>query len=96
MNIISKENCKDDCEFYIMDSHILEFEDNYFDLIVSRNVTWTLYNPQKAYKEWKRVLKPGGKLIIFDANWYLSFFDDYVKEKVEKSIKDYKKECSRN
>ncbi|MEW9080452.1 hypothetical protein [Terrisporobacter glycolicus] len=45
MNIISKENCKDDCEFYIMDSHILEFEDNYFDLIVSRNVTWTLYNP---------------------------------------------------
>lgn len=75
-----------------MDSHNLQFEDNYFDLIVSRNVTWTLYNPQKAYKEWKRVLKPGGKLIIFDANWYLSFFDDYVKEKVEKSIKDYKKE----
>lgn len=45
MNIISKENCKDDCELYIMDSHILEFEDNYFDFIVSRNVTWTLYNP---------------------------------------------------
>lgn len=87
---LAKKNSNYDCEFYVMDSHILEFQDNYFDLIVSRNVTWTLYNPQKAYKEWKRVLKPGGKLIIFDANWYLSFFDDDVKEKVEKSIKDYR------
>lgn len=87
---IAKENCKNNCEFYVMDSHNLNFEDDTFDLIVSRNVTWTLYNPQKAYEEWKRVLKPGGRLIIFDANWYLSFFDKDVKEKVEKSIENYR------
>lgn len=88
---IAKQNCENNSHFYVMDSHDLRFEDNTFDLVISRNVTWTLYNPQKAYKEWKRVLKPGGKLIIFDANWYLSFFDNEVKEKVEKSINDYKK-----
>ena len=88
---IAKQNCNNNCEFHVMDSHDLKFEDNTFDLVISRNVTWTMYNPQKAYKEWKRVLKPGGKLIIFDANWYLSFFDNEVKEKVEKSIKYYRK-----
>jgi ubiquinone/menaquinone biosynthesis C-methylase UbiE len=52
-----------------MDSHILGFPDNSFDLVVSRDVTWTLYDPVKAYKEWKRVLRPGGRILIFDANY---------------------------
>ena len=58
-----KKNCKNtNSEFYVMDSHKLDFSDNSFDIIVCRNVTWTLYNPKKAYKEWTRVLKPGGKI----------------------------------
>ena len=87
---LAKQNCTY-CEFHVMDSHNLEFEDNTFDLVISRNVTWTLYNPQQAYKEWLRVLKPGGKIIIFDANWYLSYFDNEVKEKVDKSLENYTK-----
>lgn len=42
-----------------------------FDLIINRNVTWTLKNPEKAYKNWFNLLKKDGKLLIFDANWYL-------------------------
>lgn len=54
-----------------MDCHELAFPDNTFDLVVSRNVTHTLREHPKVYKEWLRVLKPGGVLLIFDANWHL-------------------------
>ena len=66
-------------KFIQMDSHNLEFEDNTFDLIINRNVTWTLLDPVKAYTEWKRVLKPNGKLLIFDANWFLDKYDEELK-----------------
>lgn len=45
------------------------FEDHTFDAVVTRNVTWTLPDPEKAYREWYRVLKPGGILLNFDANY---------------------------
>lgn len=41
-----------------------------FDALLSRYVVWTLESPEKAFKEWFSVLKPGGRLIIIDANWY--------------------------
>lgn len=57
-------------------------EDNTFDLLVSRNLIWNLENPEKAYKEWIRILKPGGKIIIFDGNHYCYMFDErYMEER---------------
>ena len=58
--------------FLLMDCHHLEFEDDSFDLVISRNVTHTLRDHARVYREWKRVLRPGGVLLIFDANWHLS------------------------
>ncbi|MDR2632040.1 MAG: class I SAM-dependent methyltransferase [Treponema sp.] len=55
--------------FLKMDSHSMGFPDNCFDLVVSRDVTWNLYDPEEAYKEWKRVLRPGGRILIFDAHY---------------------------
>ena len=63
-----------------MDAQNLEFEPESFDIIVSRNLTWNLQNPQQAYSEWLRVLKPYGALFIFDANWY-SFLQNEQLEK---------------
>lgn len=74
-------------KFCKMDSHKLDFSDNKFDVVMCRNLTWTLKEPQKAYAEWKRVLKPGGILLIFDANWYLRFFNDELKESFEADMK---------
>ena len=62
--------------FKRMDAQNLDLEDDQFDLIVSRNVTWNLEDPAKAYKEWLRVLKPGGRMLNFDANWYHHLFDE--------------------
>lgn len=74
--------------FLEMDCNALEFPDNTFDLVISRNVTHTLLNHEKVYKEWKRVLKPGGTLLIFDANWHLTepgapLYQEYRKRFLE-------------
>ena len=59
-----------------MDAQHLDFPDSQFDIIVTRNLTWNLDDPQKAYQEWHRVLKDGGTLLNFDANWYGYLFDE--------------------
>ena len=61
--------------FMEMNAQALDFEDGRFDVVVSRNVTWNLPEPETAYREWARVLKPGGLLLNFDANWYRYLFD---------------------
>lgn len=66
-----------DAEFSVMDSHSLDFPDNTFDYIVGRNVTWILYEPEKAFKEWLRVLKPGGRLLYLDGNWHYTLNEDW-------------------
>lgn len=57
-------------EFIQMDSGELQFDDNFFDMVISRNLTWTLPDVEKAYNEWSRVLKKNGVLLNFDANYY--------------------------
>lgn len=52
-----------------MDAEMLTFPDDTFDVVVSRNLTWTLPHPVRAYQEWFRVLKPGGILLNFDAEY---------------------------
>lgn len=55
--------------FEVMDAQSLSFPDNSFDAVVTRNLTWTLPEPEQAYAEWLRVLKPGGVLLNFDASY---------------------------
>ena len=63
-------------EFKRMDAQALEFEDESFDVIISRNLTWTLPHVSHAYGEWLRVLKKGGVLLNFDANYGLTDFSN--------------------
>ena len=53
----------------VMDAEKPDFPDETFDLIVTRNLTWTLPHPIDAYREWFRVLKKGGILLNFDAEY---------------------------
>lgn len=66
-----------------MDAQNLEFVDETFDVVISRNLTWNLEKPEQAYQEWMRVLKPGGVLLNFDANWYGYLYDEEKKEAYE-------------
>lgn len=66
--------------FLQMNAEELTFPDGSFDVIVSRNLTWNLHHPEKAYAQWVRVLAPGGLLLNFDANWYRYLRDDRAKQ----------------
>lgn len=59
-----------DIDFRRMDAQKLDFEDGFFDLVISRNVLWNLEQPEQAYREWLRVLKPNGTVMNFDGNFY--------------------------
>ena len=80
-----------------MDAQNLEFQPESFDIIVSRNLTWNLQNPQQAYSEWLRVLKPKGVLFIFDANWYAFLKNESLEKEfeakrqkaIEEKLEDY-------
>ena len=65
-------------DFRQADLQALPFADDTFDLAVSRNVTWLMQEPEAAYAEWLRVLRPGGTLLVFDANWYLYLADESI------------------
>ena len=74
----AKENAgrlSDRITFLEMNAEALTFADESFDVVVSRNLTWNLPHPEQAYASWARVLKPGGLLLNFDANWYAFLFD---------------------
>lgn len=78
---------KDLIQWQLMDAQELQFETEQFDAIVTRNVTWNLENPEKAYQEWQRVLKTGGMLLNFDSNWYHYLYDEKVRETYEANRK---------
>lgn len=61
---------KVDVELFCDDVVKLEkIQERTFDAVVSRDVVWTLYDPEAAYRRWMEILKPGGKLIVFDGNY---------------------------
>ena len=73
------------------DAMNLSFPKATFDVVLSRNLTWNLPDPQKAYKEWLRVLKHNGLLLIFDANWY-AYLKDEDKRKAYENDRQIVKE----
>ncbi len=40
-----------------------------YDVIINRHLVWTLVDPEAAFSEWLRVLKPGGKVLIVDGDF---------------------------
>ncbi|MDX1978651.1 MAG: methyltransferase domain-containing protein, partial [Bryobacteraceae bacterium] len=51
----------------------LPFADASFDMIISRSVVEHLADPPRVFREFARVLRPGGKVVIITPNKY-----DYV------------------
>ncbi|WP_458458986.1 methyltransferase domain-containing protein [Pseudobutyrivibrio sp.] len=72
------------------DAMKLPFEADRFDVVFSRNLTWNLPHPDKAYDSWLRVLKPGGLMLVFDANWYTYLIDENKRAEYEKDRENVK------
>lgn len=65
-------------DFYSMDGEAPDFPPRSFDAIVTRKLTWALPDLPRTYRNWHRLLKPGGIFINFDA--------DYCREKPPSSL----------
>tara|TARA_B100000519_G_scaffold135943_1_gene117600 strand:+ start:6983 stop:7732 length:750 start_codon:yes stop_codon:yes gene_type:complete len=68
---IAVKQCKKDGlkNIYLMSGDKTTFDDNSFDLIIASDCLEHIENDTKALIEWKRILKPNGKLIIFVPAW---------------------------
>lgn len=56
-------------KYEVMDAMNLDYANESYDVVITRNLTWTLPDVKKAYTEWYRVLKKNGILLNFDANY---------------------------
>lgn len=85
------EKAKKNAEFVGVDvnfeqvGRMLPFENKRFDLIMSRDVTWTLTEPEKQLRHWADKLKTGGTMIYFDAEWYYYLKDRKYRDELEEN-----------
>ncbi|MCR5467415.1 MAG: class I SAM-dependent methyltransferase [Lachnospiraceae bacterium] len=56
------------------------FPEESFDVVISRNLTWTLPHPIDAYKNWYKLLKKDGMLLNFDAEYAKGEHNLYASE----------------
>jgi len=68
-------------DFYVMDAENPDFPPHSFDALVTRNLTWSLPHLAEAYANWRSLLKPGGRLVNFDA--------DYCRENTFKPLPEH-------
>ncbi|MBP5203238.1 MAG: class I SAM-dependent methyltransferase [Candidatus Methanomethylophilaceae archaeon] len=64
-----------------MDAQSLEYPDRTFDAVISRSVFWSLPDPEAAYREMLRVMKPGARAYLSDGNFYLHTHDSTYRRK---------------
>lgn len=55
--------------FHLADAENTMMPDGRFDVVVSRHLVWTLLDPEAAFADWYRALKPGGRAVIVDGDW---------------------------
>lgn len=65
----AKHGANPAASFRLADAENTMEPDSAYDAVISRHLVWTLLNPEAAFADWLRVLKPGGSLVILDGNW---------------------------
>ena len=77
---------------FLQVGHDLDFGRERFDLILSRDVTWTLTDPKGQLRAWAGLLTGGGKMLYFDAEWNYHLRDPKSFGQWQKIKKDIEEE----
>ncbi|NUC71427.1 class I SAM-dependent methyltransferase [Haloterrigena sp. SYSU A558-1] len=56
-------------DFGLGDAEALPVPDDAYDVVTARHLIWTLPNPSKAIREWRRVVRPGGRIVLLEGHW---------------------------
>jgi ubiquinone/menaquinone biosynthesis C-methylase UbiE len=56
--------------FEVGDAVRPEFPAESFDAIVARHLLWTLRDPEQAFRNWRKLLRPGGRVVAVDGHWF--------------------------
>ncbi|MGU3575169.1 class I SAM-dependent methyltransferase [Brucellaceae bacterium C25G] len=65
----AKHAGKERLRFLLADATQTMEPDMHYDAVLCRHLVWTLVEPQAAFLDWFRVLRPGGRLLIYDGDW---------------------------
>lgn len=94
------KGAKDRVKFFLGDAENTMMKDEEFDAVVSRHLVWTLLDPEAAFRDWLRVLKPGGTVVVIDGDWVsglqhwtarLKRFIVEIWDKIDKTKPNYDK-----
>lgn len=72
-------------QFLTGDAIAPDFPPHSFEVVMSRHVLWTLHDPERAFRNWWQLLKPGGRVVAIDSFWFdpnrpLTMADSDVRE----------------
>ena len=87
-------NALSNADFHVMDARRLDFKSRYFDAVICSFGLVFLPDRAAALKEWRRVLKPGGRLMFtsFSANAFQPllqiFVDDLEAEGIDTTTEE--------
>jgi ubiquinone/menaquinone biosynthesis C-methylase UbiE len=56
-------------DFRVGDASDLDCGDEMYDIVAARHVVWNLPDPERGVREWLRVLRPAGQLILIEGKW---------------------------
>jgi len=79
----SRKKC--DSTFKAGDAENPPFEAGTFDVVVTRHLLWTLPHPETAVRNWKKVLRKGGVLIVIDG----LYNGGLIERKTRRFISDF-------
>jgi ubiquinone/menaquinone biosynthesis C-methylase UbiE len=47
-----------------------DFPEKSFEVVVSRHLIWTLRDPVRALRNWRKLVKPSGRVVAIDGFWF--------------------------
>ncbi|OLP57961.1 methyltransferase [Xaviernesmea oryzae] len=79
--------------FRMADAETTMEPDAAYDVIVTRHLVWTLVDPAAAFAEWRRVLKPGGRLLIVDGDFVNQGLAERLVKRLSTLIQRVRRRC---